>query len=325
MRKLFAFALGLTVVVVGATVATADHTGDGAFEFTVAIDEDGDRHAENPALDLRYERELLGKVATLDAPAGWVDGDRMGYTCGYSFLVYRDTVVGRVTVRKFRDPDDPGNAYIEVQDKHMHEGALNFDGTVPVEGNIAGGGEPTPDDGKSCALSDGRKGTAAEGYDPLQGTGDVPVVTFQHGPHAIDVRDFADELDVAVNDPTVVFDLVSATDDEVVIVAYQDEGELPVASIYYELVPDLAQGVAVGETVPGTQHHVSLHVGCGLDCVHAHEPDPTPEPTTDPEPTPTEAPTTDPSPTPTPQPATHLDCPVVASPVAGERVTCTFR
>lgn len=325
MKKLFALVLGVVLALVGASIATADHAGDGAFRFTIALDEDGNGEAENPALDIHYERDLLDHVPTLDAPAGWVEGDRMGYTCGYSFLVYRDRIVGRVTIRKFRDPEDPANAYVEIQDKYMHEGARNYDGTTPRQGNTAGGGEPKPDAGQSCNLDDGRQGTAAEGYEPLRGAGDTPVVTFQHGPHAIDVRDFADELDVGVNDPTIVFDLVSATSTQVVILAYQDNGDLPAASIYYELVPDLEEGLEVGQKVPGTKHHVSLHVDCGLECGHHPDEEPTTSPTASPSASPTSSPTTDPTQSPTARPATRLQCPVVESPVVGQTVTCTYR
>lgn len=276
LAMLTAIGAALLLLLVGGS-AQADHQGGNEFKFMLAIDEDSDGHAENFALDDIYKRDLTGLVPTLDAAAGWVDGDRQGYTCAYAFLKYRDTIVGRVTVRKFKDPVDPRNAYIELQDKFMHEGALNFDGTVPTEDVTSGGGEAAADDGLSCDTGDvGPGGAAKEGYEPLTGEPEFPVITYQHGPHAIEVRDFADPEDFDVEDSTIVYDLVSATPTQVIVLAYQDNGDLPLASIYYELVGDPQKGVAVGDLTPGTKHPVTMHVDCGHEChgMPHHEPAP---------------------------------------------------
>jgi hypothetical protein len=232
------------------TTALEPPRGD-RFRFTAATDEDGDGKAETRALDLIYHRDLQGVTPTLDAEAGWVDGDRRAYRCGFAFLRYRGFIVGRVTVSKFQDPVDKKSGYVKINDKYMREPARNVDGTPNTTGRQT----------RDCTV-------ATEAYEPFSGTGELPVITYQHGPHAIDVRDFADAADVLVGNPSVVFDLVSATDTRVVVLAYEEnQGKLlPMASIYYELVPDVEQRLAVGELTPGTLHPVSLHVGCDLSC-----------------------------------------------------------
>ncbi|MGH3507674.1 MAG: hypothetical protein ACRDO2_10770 [Nocardioidaceae bacterium] len=238
------------------TTAVEEPRGD-RFRFTGATDEDNNGKAETRAFDLIYHRDLQGVTPTLDAEAGWVDGDRRAYRCGFAFLQYRGFIVGRVTVSKFQDPVDKKSGYVKINDRFMREPARNFDGTPNTTGRQT----------RDCTV-------ATEAYEPFSGTGEFPVLTYQHGPHAIDVRDFADEADVLVSNPSMVFDLVSATATKVVVIAYEKNNRklLPMASIYYELVPDVERGLEVGELTPGTMHPVSLHVGCNLDCgMHEHE------------------------------------------------------
>lgn len=285
MKRLLAALFATALVLAGTTTATADHSGDGQFEFLVAIDTDGDRgKLENQATQVIYHRNL--DTHTLDAEAGWTDGDRKAYTCGYAFLRYRGFIVARVHIARFNPDGAP--AYVGVQDRYMHEGALNFDGTVPVEGN-------TTQDGKQLAVDDGKScpGLASEEYEPHAGPFDAPpVVTFQHGPHAIDVRDFADSADVDVDDPTIHWQLFEQSPTKVTVLAYHADN-LPVVALYYELVGDPDQGLTQGDTIPGTMHPVTMHVGCGLDCGgHEGHEEPTEEPTVDPTPDP--EPTTEP-------------------------------
>lgn len=263
MRKALALALMVALVALGVP-ASADHSGDGKFHFQGLFDTNGDRKTDTEVLRVTYERHL--HTHSLDAEAGWVDGDRKAYNCGYAFLRYRGFLVGRVTISKFKDPENPKNAYAGVSDKFMHEGMLNYDGTLPVEGNTTQDGEQAAvDKGKSCP------GSAVEDYEPMSSSADLPVVTFQHGPHAIDVRDFADDADFDVRTRGLVFDLVTVTDEQVVVLAYQKNGDLPFLSIYYELVGDPQKGVAQGAIIPGTVHPVTMHVGCGLECGgHTH-------------------------------------------------------
>ncbi|QBR93330.1 hypothetical protein [Nocardioides euryhalodurans] len=266
-----ALSLLLTASLWAATPATAkDSPGEtmpreprgDRFRFTVATDEDNSGKAESRALDIIYERNLFrgpNRTRTLDAEAGWVDGDRRAYRCGFAFLRYRGFIVGRVTVSKFQDPEDKKSGYLKLNDKFMIEESRDADGTVNL----------TDRQTRDCTV-------AAEDYEPFSGKAESPVVTFQHGPHAIDVRDFGDPDDVIVSNRSVAFDLVSATATRVVVLAYEDvEGEtLPMASIYYDLVPDRLQGARVGRLTPDTLHPVTLHVGCGLRCggheSHAH-------------------------------------------------------
>ena len=250
-RVIGSVALLLASLLISAPTTAVEAPRGDRFRFTGATDENNDAKAETRAFDLIYARNLQGVTPTLDAEAGWVDGDRRAYRCGFAFLQYRGFIVGRVTVSKFQDPVDKKSGYVKINDKYMREPTRNFDGTANTTGRQT----------RDCTV-------AREAYEPFSGTPELPVITFQHGPHAIDVRDFGDDADVLVSNPSVVFDLVSATPTQVIVLAYEDnDGELlPMASIYYDLVPDVAQGVEVGELTPGTMHPVSLHVGCNLEC-----------------------------------------------------------
>jgi len=255
-------AVGLAALAVGFTgLALADHTGAGRFDLMIQTDEDGNK-AEDTDVSLHYLRAL--STPTLDAPAGWVDGDRWQYKCGYAFLEYRGHIVGRVTAVRMVPPDRSN--YILVNDKFMHEGIRHY-ATGALDQN------PEPEQmepGTSCRL----EGT--EPYEPLVGDGEFPVVTFQHGPHAIEVRDFSDGDDVSRLGSTE-FKLLSADENRVTIVAFRNR--LPIGAIYYDRMADYV--------IPGTSDPVTLRVDCGLECAPPM-PSPTPSPSPSPEPTPTE-------------------------------------
>jgi len=235
-RKLHLTLVALVVVLGGlSSPAAASHTDRKLFEFRVTTFPDGRKIGT-----FRYERHL--STPTLDAPAGWLDGDRAGYRCGYGFLEYRGHLVGRVTVTRI---DPPGEkSYVKVSDAFMEEGVRNHDGTINTYTVPAGGGEPQPAPGRSCP-------DLTQSYDPLVGDpGPRPVVRYQHGPHTIEVRNFADPLDVTKVGSGHKFKIVRATADSVEVIAYQDR--VPALAIYYNLLVGDAE-------IPGTMHPVTLH------------------------------------------------------------------
>lgn len=70
-------------------------------------------------------------------PAGWVDGDRVGYSCAYMFLQREGVNVGRVTFTR-------AAGYGFVNDKSMAEGVRYFDGAVSTTGQAQLNDCPAP-------------------------------------------------------------------------------------------------------------------------------------------------------------------------------------
>jgi hypothetical protein len=276
--------IALSLMFMGLGLATADHTNEDFFDFiiTANINDDPAPKLQDPRAvgTFSYDRHLT--TPTLDAPAGWVDGDRNGYSCGYAFLAYRGFIVGRVTLSRIDPPDT--TPYTVVLDKFMVEGVRNYDGTLNTYDVPAGGGEPRPAPGMSCPFP------LEKSYDPLVGDpGPTPLVTFQHGPHTIEIRDFADGADVQNVGPGHTFKVVSESDTRIEIVAYQDG--TPVLAIYYDLMTTAV--------IPGTEDPVTLFSGEGDP-----EPTPSPEPSSseEPSPEPSPEPSSSPSPEPSPTP-----------------------
>jgi hypothetical protein len=227
----------ITFLQAGGLVLPADagHTRRDHFEFRISTTPD-----RRKVGSLVYPRHLA--TPTLDAPAGWLDGDRIAYRCGYAFLEYRGVIVGRVIVTRI----DPSNArpYVRVNDAYMVEGVRHVDGTV----------DPTPNQhNEECPRPTVK-------YQRLVGDADpVPIVTFQHGPHTIEVRDFGDPSDVKKVGQGHQFKTVEVTPDRIAVVAYQDR--TPALAIYYDRM--------YSEVVPGTMHPVTLLSGHPDE--HQHE------------------------------------------------------
>jgi hypothetical protein len=106
--------------------------------------------------EFNYRREL--DTPTLDAPAGWIDGDRRAYGCAYGFLTYRGHIVGRTTY-SYIDPPGDGNEP-RIIDRHMHEGERHWatgapDGNPEPEqmepGTSCPGQNPTSDQFPACS------------------------------------------------------------------------------------------------------------------------------------------------------------------------------
>jgi hypothetical protein len=282
----------LSLMLMGFGLASAGHTNVDFFDFVISSNVNDD-----PAPDLqdpravgtfRYERHLT--TPTLDAPAGWVDGDRKGYSCGYAFLAYRNFIVGRVTFSRIDPPDS--TPYTVVLDEFMSEGVRNYDGTLNTYDTPAGGGEPRPAPGMSCPFP------LEKSYEPLIGDpGPSPVVTFHHGPHTIEMRDFADRADVKGIGPGHTFEVVAESDTRIEIIAYQDG--TPVLAIYYDLMTTAI--------IPGTEHPVAMLSSTPGE--QEPEPGPSPEPSPDgePSPEPSSAPSPETSTEPPPEPGVRGD------------------
>jgi hypothetical protein len=245
LRRLLVPLIGVAIAGL-ALPAGAGHSGRDHFEYRIF----NVRH--KPKLGtFVYQRHLA--TPTLDAPAGWLDGDRIAYRCGYAFLEYRGVIVGRVTVTRI----DPKRAqpYVKVNDAYMVEGVRHFDGTV----------DPTPNQhDEECPRP-------SEDYQRLVGDpGPVPVVTFQHGPHSIEVRDFGDPADLKKVGRGHLFQTVEVTPDRITVVAYRKR--VPALVIYYDLM--------YTDVVPDTMHAVALLSGHPPE----HEPEPEPSPSPDPSP-----------------------------------------
>jgi len=255
--RLVAVALGsLSLMFVGVGPASAGHD-NGFFNFIVEanVNDDPAPKLQDPRLvaEFNYVRDL--NTPTLDAPAGWVDGDRRGYECGYAFLVYRGFIVGRTTYSYINPPGD-GNE-TGIIDRFMHEASegfgLKYENGTPMEN--------PPTDAQNNQSCPG--GATTEHTPPSSNDPPPPPVTFRHGPHAIEVRDFVGGEGTGLDGPDVqrleegtTFKLVSVSETRVEIIALQDG--VPVLQILYELM-------APGWEVPGTNDAVTLDVGAAYN------------------------------------------------------------
>lgn len=241
----------LALTFVGPGVASAEHEGSGFFNIILESNiHDGKApKLQDPRLvaEFNYVRQL--HTPGLDAPAGWTDGDRKAYSCAYGFLIYRGWIVGRVTY-SYVDPPGDGNEP-RIIDRSMHEGIRHW-ATGALDGN------PDPEQMEPATSCPGAAGPSGQ-FPKLTEAYERPLsVTFQHGPHTLEVRDFVGGEGFGLGGPDVqrlekgtAFRLGIVTDDRVEIIAYQDG--VSVLRIVYELM-------APGWVVPDTHHPVTLHV-----------------------------------------------------------------
>jgi hypothetical protein len=233
--------IALSLVFAEVGLGTAEHTNEDFFDFiiTANVGDDDAPNLQDPRAvgTFRYQRHL--STPTLDAPAGWLDGDRNAYSCAYAFLTYRGHIVGRTTY-SYIDPPGSGNAPV-INDKFMHEGIRHW-----ADGSLDGNPElEQMDPGTSCP---GPAGPSDQFPSPGSLPNNLPVVTFQHGPHTIEVRDFADPADSDNVGPGHEFSIVSESDRRIDIIAFQDG--TPVLAIRYDLITTAV--------VPGTDHPVTM-------------------------------------------------------------------
>jgi hypothetical protein len=222
-----------------------------AFEFRIYDDAS---ESSRPFGRFIYGEEL--DTPSLDAPAGWVAGDRVAYRCGWAFLTYRNWIVGRVTYTSIGGPNEAG-AF--VNDAFMLEGQRHYDGRADPE--IGTGDDNERQFGDECTNPPSGDRTRAAGPAPRWPTlpmdfefGASPVIVFHHGPHDIEVRDFADVDDVTkLPHPDLRLRIAAQTERRVTVVGYerQPDGWVPRLEVHFDvMVP--------GGIVPETQHPVEI-------------------------------------------------------------------
>lgn len=225
-RSLFVL---LTLGILGALAWPAAATHEDAFFFT----------ASTPALPGAQGAPPTRLVAsagyTYNLPSGaeWLDANRIGYRCAFTFLEWEGQKVARVTF-------SAAIYDVRINDKFMHEGILLFSGAPHPN---PGSQDDRPFD---CPLPH-------EEYGPLE-PGPLPVVKFSDGPAVLETRDYAN----VGTSPGHTFRVVSRdtgaacnhTGDRhggiiggalecITVVGYQD-GE-PVLVVYYDRLSNAIQ------------------------------------------------------------------------------------
>lgn len=182
-----------------------------SFDIIVAIGDPG----TNVVGSFNYLRDL-------PSGARWLDGDRLAYRCGWTFLQWQGELVARVTFRRTSDYI-AGLPITRVEDRFMAEGQRAFDGT--------------PGTGQQTAPPAACAGLYPEiDYPPLAGdAGPRPIIAFHDltSGELLETRSYADQ-----DEPGSEFVIVETTP-ALTIVAFYESGQ-PVAAAYYEVLrPDL--------------------------------------------------------------------------------------
>lgn len=157
------------VAVRGALEAEALETDQQDFAISIA--------AHGQRVSLPYSRQL----EQYDATAGWLNGERAGYYCAYTFLEHEGVVVGRVT---FWVMDDIPAGQVEINDRFMLEGRRYYDGREDPTND-------TPQDIRELGDCTWRfRNTGIPPDDPE--VGPLPVITFKAASdgHVLEVRDY---------------------------------------------------------------------------------------------------------------------------------------
>lgn len=165
--------------------------------------------------------------AFLSSTAGWVEGDRIGYACGYGPLIDNGHIVGRFTFARVE-----GAAYAKVNDRFMQEGLRFYDGSKTPEGTVQAYGV------EFC------RGVVAQEYEPNLEPDSNPVIEFHHLGRVVEVRDYADVTRLI---PNLKFRLTGVSgplescdgegrcvmvNQRATVIAYVDD--LPVIVVYYD-------------------------------------------------------------------------------------------
>jgi hypothetical protein len=206
------------------------------------------------------------KTVVINAPykyvdqngAGWIGGDRWGYTCMYTFLeIGGDEFaeggdnVARVT---FTKRGVGGGGYVFMEDKYMHL-TRYYDGTLVTDPAVIEAGTP------------GECRTADVSYTelPADDTKPLPIITFKNtAGQVLALRDYNN----SEFGPGATARILSATASKVTVVLYKNR--LPVAAVYYEL--------------PNTPGHEFDGVGGVTMTSNFEGAEPIPEPEPEPEP-----------------------------------------
>jgi hypothetical protein len=154
-------------------------------------------------------------LTQFDPDAGWIEGDRVGYRCAYTFLVDDGEIVARVTFTKpFR-----ARKYVILNDKFMHEGERYYDGSWAGVQQVPAEECPRP----------------SEPYQKLKRhPGPRPLIQFldPDDSHVVEMRDYSKIKKNRHNK----FSIHSATTDRVTVIVYRDRW--PVMVVYYERLSD---------------------------------------------------------------------------------------
>jgi hypothetical protein len=142
--------------------------------------------------------------------SGWTDGDRVGYSCAYMFLMVDAEVVGRVTFSRVE-----GAGYATINDTFMHEGFRYYDGTYDGPG--------FPQELDDCP-------PPSEAYEPSNESDQRPTLAFAVNGQLVETRDYK----TIVLEPGVSFRQTSKTATRITVVAY--EKGLPVIVVYYDVL-----------------------------------------------------------------------------------------
>jgi hypothetical protein len=231
----------------------------------------------------------------LDAPAGWLGGDRVAYRCGWVHLQYRGWIVGRATYTSVGGPNEGGAS---VNDAFMVEGSRHYDGAPDWQD------EPNRDQfDDECTNPPSGDGMSAAGPEtiypdrPAGASFEALPVVFYHGPHDIEIRDFNDLDDTTVPvHSSLRLDTVAQTERRVTLVGYEQMGN----GTFRARVEIHFDVMVPGGVVPGTAHPVELRTTLEP---HEEEPSPSPSPSPSPEPSPLPSPSKSPEPSPSPSPA----------------------
>jgi hypothetical protein len=242
-------------------------TGHESDHFEFHVTDDGNNTGREYGR-FRYFEALA--TPTLDAPAGWVAGDRVGYRCGWAFLHYRQWIVGRVTYTVISNgPPEPLST--ALNDKYMAEGQRRYDGTFDGSGQQFDADCTNPPSGDGTTTA-GPSGFGVYPDLPLGFDFDPSVVVFYHGPHDIEVRDFADLADVtALPHSDLRLRIAAQSERRVTVVGYERTATAwaPRVEVHFDvMVP--------GGIVPGTDHPVELRTTLEPE----PEPSPSPRPLT---------------------------------------------
>lgn len=192
-----------------------------------ALESDTDEifHIVATANGVRYSAPYDRHLTQYDSRLGWISGDRVGYTCAWTFLEYDGEKVAQVGFVRLPEAD-----YVVVNDKHMYEAGEGLDvvydwgGTVrpPRPRKTVPKSEVCPSVLESYRLADG----------PI---GPLPRIVFSDAVdgHTLEVRNYANSvLNQTGKGPRWKFQIVQASDDRVTVIGYQNG--TPELAVYYE-------------------------------------------------------------------------------------------
>jgi hypothetical protein len=116
---------------------------------------------------------------------GWIDGDRVGYSCAYMFLEADGAIVGRVT---FTRPDEAGG-YATVNDRFMVEGVRYYDGTLSSSGAAQLNDCPDP----------------SQDYGPPDGPDQRPLIYYTMNGELLENRSYTNTTGEAIVEGDLIF------------------------------------------------------------------------------------------------------------------------